>query len=117
MHTIDPESATETNLAESISFSPSQKICTQIGFVTVSQKGSHLKMKSESRTAIIPMHDEIRIGTLHSILRQAGISSKELEVLWVRLLCDGLVRNNLDHLTSLNFGRDGGSGLGTSPSA
>jgi hypothetical protein len=28
-HTIDPESATETNLSESISFSPSQKICTQ----------------------------------------------------------------------------------------
>jgi hypothetical protein len=28
-HTIDPESATETNLAESISFLPSQKIHTQ----------------------------------------------------------------------------------------
>jgi hypothetical protein len=30
-HAIDPDSVTETNLAESIRFPPSQKICTQIG--------------------------------------------------------------------------------------
>ena len=53
----------------------------KVGFEVSGQKGSHLKMRREGRTVIIPMHDELRIGTLHSILRQAGISMKELEAL------------------------------------
>lgn len=53
----------------------------KLGFEASGQKGSHLKMRKGGRTVIIPMHDELRIGTLHSILRQAGISMKELEAL------------------------------------
>ncbi|MBN3874104.1 type II toxin-antitoxin system HicA family toxin [Nostoc sp. JL33] len=34
-----------------------------------------------SRTAIAPRHREITIGTLGSILRQAGITVEEFEVL------------------------------------
>jgi predicted RNA binding protein YcfA (HicA-like mRNA interferase family) len=30
---------------------------------------------------IVPMHDELRIGTLHSILRQAGITQHQLREL------------------------------------
>lgn len=55
------------------------------GFVQVSQKGSHLKFalhtESGTRTAIIPQHKEIQVGTLRSILRQAGISAEEFESL------------------------------------
>ncbi len=55
------------------------------GFGEVSQKGSHVKFAKSTdegtRTAIVPHHREITIGTLGSILRQAGISVEEFEVL------------------------------------
>ncbi|GMO44985.1 MAG: type II toxin-antitoxin system HicA family toxin [Termitinemataceae bacterium] len=43
------------------------------GFYYKSQKGSHTKYTDGSRTAIIPMHDEVARGTLKSILIQSGI--------------------------------------------
>ncbi|MEA5564917.1 MULTISPECIES: type II toxin-antitoxin system HicA family toxin [unclassified Anabaena] len=53
------------------------------GFEEVSQKGSHVKfiksIDEGTRTAIVPRHREITIGTLGSILRQAGISVEEFE--------------------------------------
>jgi len=52
------------------------------GFVAVSQRGSHGKLRHpDGRTAIVPIHRELAIGTLASILRQAGISAEELEAL------------------------------------
>lgn len=55
------------------------------GFEEASQKGSHVKfIKSTdegTRTAIVPRHREVTIGTLGSILRQAGISVEEFESL------------------------------------
>ena len=51
------------------------------GFVEVSQKGSHVKFakttEEGTRTAIVPRYREITIGTIGSILRQAGISADE----------------------------------------
>lgn len=51
------------------------------GFSIVSQKGSHVKFARESgeeiRTAIVPKHKEASVGTLKSILRQAGLSREE----------------------------------------
>lgn len=45
------------------------------GFVQVSQRGSHVKLRSsDGRVAIVPLHDELAPGTLRSILRQAGLS-------------------------------------------
>jgi predicted RNA binding protein YcfA (HicA-like mRNA interferase family) len=55
------------------------------GFVVISQKGSHVKFAKTTdegtRTAIVPNKQEISIGTLGSILRQAGISVEEFEML------------------------------------
>jgi len=55
------------------------------GFVEVSQKGSHVKFfkttTEGTRTTIVPKHREIAIGTLHSILNQAGLSPEEFEQL------------------------------------
>lgn len=55
------------------------------GFEEVSQKGSHIKFAKSSdegtRTAIVPRHREITVGTLGSILRQAGISVEEFDIL------------------------------------
>ncbi len=55
------------------------------GFKEVSQAGSHVKFIKRTDnavlTAIVPRHNEIAIGTLRSILRQAAISPAEFEIL------------------------------------
>ncbi len=55
----------------------------RLGFTIVSQKGSHIKLrgvrKGKLRTAIVPNHKEIAMGTLSSILYQANATKRELE--------------------------------------
>jgi len=51
----------------------------KFGFTRISQKGSHVKLRSEDgRTVIVPLHRELARGTLASILRQAGLSADDL---------------------------------------
>ena len=51
----------------------------KLGFVKVSQKGSHAKYRNlnNNRICIVPMHYEIAKGTLISILEQADIKLSE----------------------------------------
>lgn len=55
------------------------------GFVVLRQKGSHVSL--ERRTAagywrtIVPMHREIRAGTLGDILQQSGLTKDQLREL------------------------------------
>ncbi|MBN2094329.1 MAG: type II toxin-antitoxin system HicA family toxin [Candidatus Zambryskibacteria bacterium] len=50
------------------------------GFYFVSQKGSHIKMRKEKFTVIIPARKRgIPIGTFKSILRQSGLNQKDFE--------------------------------------
>jgi predicted RNA binding protein YcfA (HicA-like mRNA interferase family) len=53
------------------------------GFAEVSSKGSHVKFAKVTQhgtyTAIVPKHREVPAGTLHSILKQAGLSPDEFE--------------------------------------
>ncbi len=55
------------------------------GFEVASQRSSHVKFVKRTEegtfTAIVPHHKEIGLGTLRSILRQAGISPEEFEQL------------------------------------
>lgn len=55
------------------------KALGRLGFQVVSTRGSHCKMRSSSTVAIVPLHKELAIGTLASVLRQAGISADELK--------------------------------------
>ena len=49
------------------------------GFEAVSQKGSHLKLRhADGRVVIVPMHRELKRGTLQSILRQAKMAIEDL---------------------------------------
>jgi len=59
------------------------------GFVFVSQRGSHIKMRrtiedengvSSMLTVIVPDHRTIQIGTLTSIIRQSGLERGLFEV-------------------------------------
>ncbi len=54
------------------------------GFVKVRQRGSHRVMQKKTETGTVtvpvPMHDEIKIGTLMSIMRQSGLARSLFEV-------------------------------------
>jgi len=53
----------------------------KLGFVQARQRGSHVVMKKSMPEGnvgcVVPMHGEVAIGTLHSILKQARVSAEE----------------------------------------
>ena len=49
----------------------------KLGFVTARQKGSHVILRRGSTGCVVPNHKEIKIGTLSSVLKQAGVSVDE----------------------------------------
>jgi predicted RNA binding protein YcfA (HicA-like mRNA interferase family) len=49
----------------------------RLGFHKARQSGSHVIMKSESNSCVVPMHNEVKVGTLTGILRQANIASED----------------------------------------
>ena len=54
-----------------------QRALERLGFHKVRQSGSHIVMKRESNGCVVPMHTEVKIGTLAGVLRQAGVSPEE----------------------------------------
>jgi predicted RNA binding protein YcfA (HicA-like mRNA interferase family) len=58
-------------------------ILAKHGFVEKRQKGSHVVMQrvvGDSTISVpVPLHPEVRIGTLLSIIRQAGVPRTEFE--------------------------------------
>ena len=56
-------------------------LCNKFGFQTVRQRGSHVLIKKEflgiKIGTVVPMHDELKIGTLKAILKQAQVSEEE----------------------------------------
>jgi predicted RNA binding protein YcfA (HicA-like mRNA interferase family) len=59
------------------------RILREHGFAEVRQRGSHIvmqKMADGSTTTVpVPNHDELKRGTLRSIIRQSGISKEAFE--------------------------------------
>lgn len=56
------------------------KALVALGFVEVRQRGSHVVMRRGESGCVVPMHKEIKTGTLLGVLRQAGISAEEFVV-------------------------------------
>ncbi|MDE2296813.1 MAG: type II toxin-antitoxin system HicA family toxin [Burkholderiales bacterium] len=54
-----------------------QRALERLGFHKVRQSGSHVIMKRESRGCVVPMHAEVKIGTLAGLLRQAQVAPDE----------------------------------------
>ena len=48
-----------------------------LGFEQVRQSGSHVIMRRESKGCVVPLHAEIKVGTLAGVLRQAEVSTEE----------------------------------------
>lgn len=53
------------------------------GFAEVRQRGSHVVMQKAGAdgtiTVPVPNHDELKRGTLRSIIRQSGVAKSEFE--------------------------------------
>ena len=53
------------------------KVFESLGFKVVRQKGSHVVLRKDDRGCVIPVHKELAIGTLRSVIKQAGITADE----------------------------------------
>ena len=60
------------------------KILGKFGFTVLDQKGSHLIMfrerNGEKRKPVVPIHQDLKKGTILSILKQAGLTREDLEM-------------------------------------
>ena len=58
-------------------------ILQRFGFIKIRQRGSHIIMQRTDAigtvTVPIPDHDELKMGTLRSIIRQSGVLRSEFE--------------------------------------
>ncbi len=56
-------------------------LCNKFDFKVSGRKGSHVRLSKQTDSGktgcVIPMHPELKTGTLKGILRQAGISEDE----------------------------------------
>jgi len=56
-------------------------LCNKFGFKITGRKGSHVRLSKETPQGkigtVVPMHKELKIGTLKSILRLANITEEE----------------------------------------
>lgn len=49
----------------------------RLGFLKVRQSGSHVIMRKGAKGCVVPLHSEIKVGTLAGLLRQADVSPDE----------------------------------------
>jgi predicted RNA binding protein YcfA (HicA-like mRNA interferase family) len=49
----------------------------RLGFEKLRQSGSHVIMRRGSKGCVVPMHSEVKTGTLAGVLRQAEVSPEE----------------------------------------
>jgi predicted RNA binding protein YcfA (HicA-like mRNA interferase family) len=57
------------------------KILEKMGFIKSRQTGSHVVLKKQTLNGeivcIVPLHKELKIGTLSGVLKQAQVSSND----------------------------------------
>lgn len=53
------------------------KALERLGFVKLRQSGSHVILRRGPKGCVVPMHGEVKVGTLAGILRQADVSTEE----------------------------------------
>lgn len=49
----------------------------RLGFVQVRQRGSHVVLRRGSVGCVVPLHKELKTGTLTGIIRQAQLTQQE----------------------------------------
>ena len=64
-------------LPRDVSGAEALKALERLGFSITRETGSHTRMAQGNRRVTVPMHRNLVVGTLQSILRQAGVSVDE----------------------------------------
>ncbi len=49
----------------------------RLGFVPLRQTGSHLILRKDSRTIVVPQHKPLKPGTLKGVIAQAGLTLEQ----------------------------------------
>lgn len=49
----------------------------RFGFVQMRQTGSHLILRKDNRTVVVPQHKPLKPGTLKGIIEQAGLTLEQ----------------------------------------
>jgi len=57
-------------------------LCNKLGFKAVRQTGSHVVLVKETSSGkigtVVPIHEELKIGTILGILRKAGLKPEDI---------------------------------------
>ncbi len=49
----------------------------RFGFVQMRQTGSHLILRKDNRTVVVPQHKPLKPGTLKGVIEQAGLTLEQ----------------------------------------
>lgn len=49
----------------------------RLGFVKARQSGSHIIMRRDQTGCVVPLHAELKVGTLAGVLRQAEVPTED----------------------------------------
>lgn len=60
-----------------VSGAEAQRALERLGFLKLRQSGSHIVMRRDAKGCVVPMHSELKLGTLAGILRQADVTPEE----------------------------------------
>ena len=64
-------------LPRDVNGSEAARALRRLGYNVQRQSGSHLILRRENRTVVVPQHKPLKPGTLEGILEQAGITLEE----------------------------------------
>ena len=60
-----------------ISGAEAKRALERLGFIKLRQTGSHVVMRRDAKGCVVPMHSELKVGTLAGLLRQADVSPED----------------------------------------
>ena len=60
-----------------VSGAEAQRALELLGFVKLRQSGSHVIMRRAAKGCVVPMHSELKVGTLAGVLRQADVTPED----------------------------------------
>ena len=64
-------------LPRDVKGSEAARALQRLGYVVQRQTGSHLILRREGRTVVVPQHKPLKPGTLKGVIEQAGVTLEE----------------------------------------
>jgi predicted RNA binding protein YcfA (HicA-like mRNA interferase family) len=64
-------------LPRDVSGTEAVRALRRVGFLQLRQTGSHVILRKDNRTVVVPQHKPIKPGTLKGLIEQAGLTVEE----------------------------------------